>query len=58
MIKSTEGSESVAFTNGDTNEEIILCTLIPQNIVIVATINNTIAVGVNASNERATEEGT
>src|SRR5699024_7622276 len=52
------GNVSVAVTNGATICPIKPWTSIPNHIVMVAKSNKTIAVGINASNERATDGGT
>ncbi len=58
MIIKTDGKVSEAEINGETILATIACTLIFKNIVIDATKRSTIAVGVKASNERATDAGT
>src|SRR5699024_2997239 len=58
VIPKTDGNVSVAVTNGATICPIKPWTSIPNHIVIVAKSNKTIAVGINASNQRATDGGT
>ena len=58
MINNVDGKVSVAFINGLIKLPTIVCTLIPNHIVIVETPKIIITVGVNDSKDLATAGGT